>query len=119
MGIGKMLEKCMMQKYGVQNIKNHYMVLDTICDATQERQDAMFNLVKDDEAKVGTDASNKSAVDVMLVVGGFNSSNTSHLQEIAEEKNIPSYWVDTDKRIHSDGSITFKTSWGELVSHTN
>ena len=116
LSIGKMLEKCMMRKFGVENIKNHYMVLDTICDATQERQDAMFNLVKDDEAKIGTDVSNKSAIDVMLVVGGFNSSNTSHLQEIAEEKNIPSFWVDTADRLHADGSISHRTSWGELVS---
>lgn len=33
--IGKMLEKVMMQKYGPADLKNHYMVLDTICDATQ------------------------------------------------------------------------------------
>ena len=114
--IGKMMEKCMMQKYGVENLNAHYMVLDTICDATQERQDAMFELVKDDGGKAG-DASvaNKSGLDVMLVVGGFNSSNTSHLQEIAEERSIPSYWVDTADRVHADGSITHKTSWGELL----
>ena len=114
--IGKMFERCMMRKYGVDVLNEHYMVLDTICDATQERQDAMFDLVKEDAAKAAdAGAANKTALDVMLVVGGFNSSNTSHLQEIAEEKNIPSYWVDTADRVHADGSITHKTSWGELL----
>jgi 4-hydroxy-3-methylbut-2-en-1-yl diphosphate reductase len=56
-----------------------FAVFDTICGATQERQDALFEMLK-------------SPMDLMLVVGGYNSSNTTHLVEIAGEK-LPTFFI--------------------------
>mmetsp|Transcript_17256 Transcript_17256/g.38994 ORF Transcript_17256/g.38994 Transcript_17256/m.38994 type:complete len:460 (+) Transcript_17256:209-1588(+) len=91
MEIGKLFEKTMLTKYGPAELGNHFVLMDTICDATQTRQDAMYNLV----GAQGT----PEGVDLILVVGGYNSSNTCHLQEIAEEYKIPSFWLDTADRI--------------------
>lgn len=107
--IGKLFERTMMKKHGPEKLGEHFLVMDTICDATQERQDAMYSL---------TDG--KTPVDVMLVVGGFNSSNTSHLQEISEDKDIPSFWVCSADCIDAEANtVQHKTSWGELQTTEN
>ncbi|MGK7946321.1 MAG: 4-hydroxy-3-methylbut-2-enyl diphosphate reductase [Microcystaceae cyanobacterium] len=93
--IGKLFERTMMQKYGTTVLNEHFMSFNTICDATQERQDAMLDLVKDD-------------LSLMIVIGGFNSSNTTHLQEISIEHNIPSYHIDSAERIISAQKIECK-----------
>ena len=63
----------MLKKFGPQSLKEHYAEFDTICDATQERQDAVTDLVQNKD------------LDFVLVVGGFDSSNTAHLKEIPEK----------------------------------
>jgi 4-hydroxy-3-methylbut-2-enyl diphosphate reductase len=88
------------------------MVMDTICDATQERQDAVHELV-DEGAGAGT----PPPPDMMLVVGGFNSSNTSHLQEIPEAAGVPSFWVDGARCVDvAANTITHKLANGEMVT---
>jgi len=94
--IGKLLEKTMLEKYGPTQLAERFQAFNTICDATQERQDAMLELVEQDD------------IDLILVIGGFNSSNTTHLQEIAIERGIPSFHIDSADRIGMDNSIEHK-----------
>ncbi len=93
--IGKLFERIMMQKYSPVKLNEHFMSFNTICDATQERQDAMFELVEED-------------LSLMVVIGGFNSSNTTHLQEIAIDYKIPSYHIDSASRIGPGNRIEHK-----------
>jgi len=88
--IGKLFEHTMMRKYGPDQLNQHFLSFNTICDATQERQDAMFELVDE-------------KLDLMVVIGGYNSSNTTHLQEIAVDRQIPSYHIDSAERIGANG----------------
>ena len=72
---------------------NHenFQVFDTICGATQERQDALFDMLK-------------KPMDVLLVVGGYNSSNTAHLVEIGNE-HLPTFFIRNAECIKSFDEI--------------
>ncbi len=101
--IGKLFEHTMLKKYGPLDLSEHFHSFNTICDATQERQDAMFSLVEAD-------------IDLMVVIGGFNSSNTTHLQEIAVERNLPSFHIDSAARIGPGNTIEHKPLQAKALS---
>ncbi|MBC8003461.1 MAG: 4-hydroxy-3-methylbut-2-enyl diphosphate reductase [Opitutaceae bacterium] len=67
------------KKFGAANSAQHFRVFDTICGATQDRQDALEKLLRE-------------PMDLLLVIGGYNSSNTSHLAEMGEAK-LPTYFI--------------------------
>lgn len=65
----------------------NFQFFDTICGATQERQDALFEMLN-------------HHMDVLLVVGGYNSSNTTHLVEIGQEE-LPTFFIQSSENIKS------------------
>jgi len=99
--IGRMFERTMLQRYGPVELNEHFLAFNTICDATQERQDAMFSLVDE-------------PLDLMVVIGGYNSSNTTHLQEIAISRGIRSFHIDTPERIGPGNRIEHMPLGGQL-----
>lgn len=99
--IGRLFERTMLQRFGPAELNEHFVAFNTICDATQERQDAMFALVDE-------------PLDLMVVIGGYNSSNTTHLQEIAVSRGIRSFHIDTPERIGPGNRIEHMPLGGEL-----
>lgn len=90
--IADYFKSVMIQKYGASAIGNHFAdTHDTLCYATNENQDATYGLL-------ATDAH------LAIVVGGYNSSNTSHLVELCEKK-FPTYFISSAKEIESETCI--------------
>ena len=81
----------MIEKYGAAKIDKHFRFFDTICGATQDRQDALEKLLRE-------------PMDLLLVIGGYNSSNTSHLAEMGEAK-LPTYFIKNAAMMVSDKLI--------------
>ena len=72
--IGEMVGAAMRERYGSEALTDHFRAFDTICSATQERQDAVLALL------------DVHRLDLMIVVGGYNSSNTCNLARICAER---------------------------------
>jgi 4-hydroxy-3-methylbut-2-enyl diphosphate reductase len=90
--IADYLKQLMLTKYGAENLKDHFAdTRDTLCYATNDNQDATYQLLE-------TDA------DLAIVVGGYNSSNTSHIVELCERK-FPTYFINSENEIKSATEI--------------
>jgi 4-hydroxy-3-methylbut-2-enyl diphosphate reductase len=105
--IGQLFQKTMMKKFGPVKSKEHYMEFDTICDATQERQDAIHDMVE---------SAQKDGLDFILVIGGWDSSNTAHLLEIPVHAGIRAFHINRAECIGADNTITHRTVDGEIVT---
>jgi 4-hydroxy-3-methylbut-2-enyl diphosphate reductase len=105
--IGQLMQKAMIKKFGPVDAKDHYLEFDTICDATQERQDAIHELVEN---------ADELGLDFILVVGGWDSSNTAHLLEIPQKAGVRSFHINKSDCIGADNTITHRTMSGEIVT---
>jgi 4-hydroxy-3-methylbut-2-enyl diphosphate reductase len=80
LAIAGALRASMIARYGAAALAEHFRTFDTICSATQDRQDAVLKLVAE-------------PLDAMIVIGGYNSSNTTHLAAICQAR-VPTYHIE-------------------------
>jgi (E)-4-hydroxy-3-methyl-but-2-enyl pyrophosphate reductase (IPP and DMAPP forming) len=92
--IADFLKQTMIEKYQLSqnNTEDHFAdTRDTLCYATNDNQSAVNGLLQQD-------------ADLAIIVGGYNSSNTSHLVELCEE-NLPTYFINSDEKIFTKNEI--------------
>jgi 4-hydroxy-3-methylbut-2-enyl diphosphate reductase len=89
--VQRRIKQAMIQKYGETAIEKHFRFFDTICGATQDRQDALQKLLVE-------------PMNLLVVIGGYNSSNTSHLAEMGEAK-LPTFFIKNAGKMVSDKLI--------------
>ena len=80
LAIAQELGASMARRWGEAELPDHFRTFDTICSATQDRQDAVLKLIAE-------------PLDVMVVIGGYNSSNTTHLAAICAG-TVPTYHIE-------------------------
>jgi 4-hydroxy-3-methylbut-2-enyl diphosphate reductase len=94
LAIAEALREAMVRRYGASETEERFRSFDTICSATQERQDAVLEL-------------SREGVDLMLVIGGYNSSNTTHLAEMCAPR-FPTFHISDSDRLISPSRIRHK-----------
>ena len=93
LAIAEQVRQSMARRYGAETLEQHFRSFDTICSATQERQDAVLSLIQE-------------PLDVMIVVGGYNSSNTCHLAALVQQHGVPTYHIEDAEGVDvASGSI--------------
>ena len=89
LAIAEEVRKSVVRRYGQEAMAEHFRSFDTICSATQERQDAVTALLQE-------------PLDVMVVVGGYNSSNTCHLAALVDLHGVTTYHIEDADAIDVD-----------------
>jgi 4-hydroxy-3-methylbut-2-enyl diphosphate reductase len=91
--VQRRIQKAIADRYGSAKVGEHFRFFDTICGATQERQDALRGMLDSEK------------MDLLIVVGGYNSSNTSHLAEMGEAQ-LPTYFIKNSDKLISPREIS-------------
>ena len=95
LAIAAEVRKSLARRWGDGATSEHFRTFDTICSATQERQDAVLKLIAE-------------PIDLMVVIGGYNSSNTTHLAAICNDK-VPTYHIEDATCLDVEqGTIRFR-----------
>ena len=105
LAIAETVRRSMVRRYGEAETRERFRAFDTICTATQDRQDALRELLDRDRP------------DLMLVIGGYNSSNTGHLLEIAEH-HVPAFHIVNASCIEDDVTIRHQPVGSRSESRT-
>jgi len=95
LAIAARVAESMRRRYGEAVLGEHFRSFDTICSATQERQDAVLELIDEQ-------------LDIMIVIGGYNSSNTNHLAKICAAKRTTYHIADASCIDPDAGTISYK-----------
>jgi 4-hydroxy-3-methylbut-2-en-1-yl diphosphate reductase len=90
--VEELFRQAMAARYGVENLPSCFRAFDTICSATQDRQDAVVKLLNDKK------------IDLMIVIGGYNSSNTCNLARICAAR-VPTFHIADPECLESTETI--------------
>jgi len=104
--IAELLKETMIKKYGIENFNEHFAdTRDTLCYATNDNQDATYGMLEVNS-------------DFALVIGGYNSSNTTNIVKICEEE-VKTYFIDSADRIISEDEINHFDISAQTIVITN
>ena len=107
LAIAEAVRRALVERWGDEEAARRFRAFDTICSATQERQDALYAMLS------------THRLDLVLVIGGYNSSNTTHLLEIGLEKGVPTWHIQTAACLESAQRLRHQPLHARAETHAH
>ena len=104
--VAQTVRRALASRFGEDGAASRFRAFDTICSATQERQDALNALLE------------AHPLDLLLVIGGYNSSNTTHLLEIGIERGVSTFHVQDASRLVDAATIRHQPLHAKVESES-